>query len=104
MFLITIENAYGDIDNLETKLTSNDVCKSLFFNSVSIDEIHEIISNLKNSKSTGLDGLSTDLYKLCINPFDNILSYYINSIIDSGIFPNRLKIARIIPIYKKIGS
>lgn len=59
---------------------------------------------VKNSNSTGYDGLSTEIFKKCIDPLSNILAYYINDIIESNKFPDRLKIAKIIPIYKKAGS
>lgn len=74
----TIRSAYGDINYLELiKL---------------------------NSTSTGSDGLTTKLLKNCIEPLGNIPTCYTNSIYDTGYFPNKFKIAKNIPIYKKSGS
>lgn len=43
----TIESAYGDINELKPKLTNNfSVCNSMFFDSVTSEEIYDIISNL----------------------------------------------------------
>ena len=51
--------------------------------------------------SSGPDGITTKLLKVVkpdlISPLTNI----VNQTLSTGIFPDRLKIAKVIPIYKK---
>ncbi len=61
-----------------------------------------IITNLPNKNSCGFDGLSTTILKsikdiIIIKP----LTLIINHILDTGVFPANLKIAKMIPIFKK---
>lgn len=101
----TIEKEYGDTVKLDKTITSNySNLKSMFLNAVDEEEIFNAISNLKNSNSTGLDCLNTKIYKECIVPLSKILSHYINDSFSNGTFPDFLKVAKIVPIYKKCGS
>lgn len=56
---------------------------------------------LKSSKSTGLDGISAKVLKLSVDVLSLPLCYIINTCIRSGIFPDKLKIAKVVPIFKK---
>ncbi|MBN1252581.1 MAG: reverse transcriptase family protein, partial [Bacteroidales bacterium] len=101
----TIEKEYGNVNKFGINLTSKYCAKnSMYFHECTIEEISKIISNLKNSNSTGIDEISTKTFKFCVEPLSIILSHYINQFIDEGVFPSRLKIAKIIPIFKKNGS
>ena len=61
----------------------------------------QIIKNIKTSRSTGHDGISSELLKLINNDISACITLIINQSIKSGIFPDRLKIAKVTPIYKK---
>lgn len=75
--------------------------KSLYFNPTNVHEIIEIVKKLKSSKSRGYDELSVHLLKQIIHHIASPLSHIFNLSLSSGIFPDLLKIAKIIPIYKK---
>ena len=60
---------------------------------------YSIISAIANSAS-GYDELPASLLKQCIKTYNEPLTYLINMSIAQGIFPEPLKIARIIPIFK----
>ena len=60
-----------------------------------------IIKNIKTSRSTGHDGISSELLKLINNDISACITLIINQSIKSGIFPGGLKIAKVTPIYKK---
>lgn len=75
-----------------------------FLYSVDEEEIFDIIMNLKNSFSTGVDNINTKITKECAISLSKILVYYINQSFESGVFPDCLKIAKIIPIYKRNGA
>ena len=75
--------------------------QSLFFNPTNTHEILEIVRLLKTSKSSGYDELSVHLIKQIIHYIVSPLTHIFNLSLSSGIFPDSLKIARVIPIYKK---
>ena len=64
------------------------------------NEINDIIRSLKNKKSAGPDGISSFMLKQISDAICEPLAFLINKSIESGIFPDALKIAKIIPIYK----
>ena len=71
-------------------------------------EIHNyetirIIKNLKLSGSNGHEGISSELLKLISNKISRCtcITLIINQSLMSGIFPDKLKIAKVRPIYKK---
>jgi exonuclease III len=64
-------------------------------------EISKVIKSLKTKDSTGFDNISTRLLKFINNEISPVLCLIINQSLLTGIFPSKLKIAKIIPIYKK---
>ena len=64
-------------------------------------EVKHIIDNLNCSKATGVDGIGPKLIKMTSDHICVALTSLINNSIETGIFPNKLKIARVIPIFKK---
>ena len=83
------------------KYLNNYVNQSLFFNPTNIQEILEIVRSLKSSKSSGYDELSVSLLKQIIHFIASLLSHIFNFSLSQGVFPDPLKVAKIIPIYKK---
>ena len=70
------------------------------FNNVNEGEIIKIINNLPSKSSSGKDQISTNLLKQikhCITPS---LTLLINQMLNTGIFPDNLKIAKVIPLFK----
>ena len=60
----------------------------------------KIIENLKNKTSTGIDGISNQLLKSAKNVLVKPITTIINQMIVTGIFPDNLKISKVIPLYK----
>jgi hypothetical protein len=56
-------------------------------------EIQSIIHFKKAKDSSGYDGISTRLIKMCNSLISKPLSYICNKSILSGVFPDRLKYA-----------
>ena len=59
------------------------------------------LSNLNLSHSCGHDNLSTVTLKYIANEISECLTLIINQSITTGIFPDQLKIAKVVPIFKK---
>ena len=70
------------------------------FEKVSQEYVSKIIETLKPKSSSGIDGISNKLLKLIKNGILVPLTLIINQAIENGIFPDRLKIAKVIPLFK----
>ena len=77
------------------------VCKSLYIFPVTSFEIEEEISKLNSSKSTGPFSIPTRILKLLKNVLAKPLEILFNASFATGIVPDYLKLANIIPIHKK---
>ena len=73
---------------------------SIFLAPTDPEEIYKILSNLRPKKSTGIDGISNDLLKKLSFYIKIPLSIAINKSLETGLVPDSLKIAKIIPIFK----
>ena len=73
---------------------------SFFMSPIKPTEICNIAKNLKNKSSAGFDGISTKLLKQIIASISYPLSILFNQSFLTGTVPNKLKIARVIPIFK----
>ena len=62
-------------------------------------EVNTIISAIKNS-APGYDELPTYILKQCIDTYIKPLTCIINMSISQGIFPNQLKLAIVIHLFK----
>ena len=58
-----------------------------------------IIADLKDS-STGWDGISAKIVKRSSRLFIDQLTHLFNLSLEQGTFPNHLKIAKVIPLFK----
>ena len=76
------------------------VTNSMFLSPTTDYEISDIISNLKQTNSLGYDGIPLHIIKASNSELSHVLSDIINCSMEEGIFPDSLKIAKIIPVYK----
>ena len=65
-----------------------------------VDERAKVIKNLMNRNSTGHDGLSNVMIKLCAPVIMKLLVVCFNEMFDSESFPNDCKIAKVIALFK----
>ena len=76
-------------------------CKNSFFLTPSTSyEIINVIDSLSTKKATRSKDLETKFLKLSKFIIAPILSKLINMCFESGVFPNCLKIAEVVPIFK----
>ena len=83
------------------KILGNPVQHSIFLHDISEAEIIEAIFNLKNSNSTGYDEFTTKFIKLSTPILAPALEKIFNLSLHTGVYPNSLKMAKVIPIFKK---
>lgn len=74
---------------------------NLFFKPTNPDEVRAIIMNLPPKYSTGFDGIPTIVLKKVAEIICHPLAEIINACLGNGVFPDSLKISKVIPVFKK---
>ena len=75
--------------------------QSILLHKINQKEIDNAIKNLKNSSSSGPDEITSKFVKLSAPILIPALDKIFNLALKSGIYPNKLKIAKVVPVYKK---
>ena len=86
--------------NIVTDFLSSTQVNSIAMFPTTKVEIGNIIKALKNKSSPGLDDIPNSVLKFASSFISLPLSTLINSSFNTGKFPNKLKEAKVIPIYK----
>ena len=73
---------------------------SVFLELVNEEEIIDICSSFRSSAAPGFDNISMGTIKQCINCIISPLTSIFNLSITTGALPDKMKIARVIPLYK----
>ena len=81
-----------------SKLTKN--ANTIFLNPVLTDELNKQLLSLTDS-AAGHDNLKPIIIKQCKDSIIQPLLYIFNQSFQTGIFPEKLKIAKVTPIFKK---
>ena len=94
------------IYNKSTNNTYNSYLKNksthtFTFKLTSEEMVTKVINCFKLKRSAGYDSISTELLKLISPSIVPSLTLIINQSLITGIFPDKLKIAKVIPVYKK---
>ena len=84
--------AYYLKDNLNCKFALNAVDEQI---------VSKTIDNLSNKASCGFDNISTMFLNQIAPTILKPLTLMINQVFNTGIFPERLKLAKVIPVFKK---
>ena len=77
-----------------------DMTNSMFIEPMTEPEVTRIINLLNNTNSTGYDRINTKIIKLSSKFIASPLSHIINKSFEQGIFPDRLKLSIVKPLYK----
>jgi hypothetical protein len=74
---------------------------SIYFNPVSKDELVKVAGSLKNKLTAGSDDIPDYVIKQTMEYLIEPLVNIYNTSLETGIFPEKLKIAKVIPVHKK---
>jgi len=66
----------------------------------SIEEIKQVIESFNDKKAPGIDGITAGIYLRIFKTFPNLITTVYNQCLKRGCFPQRLKVAKIIPPIK----
>lgn len=78
--------------------------RSIFLTPVAVNEVLLAISRLSPSKSPGIDGITAKLVKEIGPIIAPVLAFVFNKSLSEGVFPDKLKKAKVVPIPKKGNS
>ena len=92
---------------IHTKTTFQDTLKnpnekSFFIHPTTKEEIEDNIKLLNDHKTTGPNSIPTQILKQFKKTLSEPLNNLINLSFTTGVFPNIAKIAKIVPLYKKV--
>ena len=74
---------------------------NFIFQNINEKDVDKIIQELDPKFSSGKDGISNFLLKSIKSIVIKPLSIIINQMLSTGIFPDRLKVAKVVPLFKK---
>ena len=80
---------------------SNPSLSSFTFQPITEETIINIIDKLESKNSQSHDGLSSKYLKVIKHETSKAITLIVNQSLNTGIFPDKLKCAKVIPIYKK---
>ena len=100
-FFVSIgHNLAKDITcNVNPFIYVNSVNKSIVVQHVSVAQVRNVITSLKDS-SLRWDHHSPFVMKQCVDTYVDPITVLINNSFYHGIFPDELKLARVVPIFK----
>lgn len=90
-----------DSNSFNTNFPLTRVLDSFFITPTDINEVSNIIKSLNSNKCPGIDGISAFLLKVVNQHISHVLTYIFNLSFESGMFPESLKTAIVIPLFKK---
>ena len=86
-------------DRSPTIFMQKRVMHTMMLESVDSDEVIRIIRNLKEG-GCGWDNINASIVKSTFTSFIEPLTHVLNLSITNGVFPNEMKIARVVPLFK----
>ena len=78
----------------------NSVSQTIVLKPISLFEIHNVINSLNLHKACGHDNISSYFLRFSNKVLAPVLSYYFSCVFELGVFPQILKTAKVVPIYK----
>ena len=101
-FVTGAENIDKNIIHASAKgFPGNSVTKSFFLKLINEEEVNSIIKQMKTKKAIGPSSIPTKILKFSQQIIAKPPVYLINLFFSTGVFPDLLKIANIIPAFKK---
>lgn len=100
-FFSSIASAFQSQTNPRVVANDREPVFSMALTPVDEEEVSRVIQKLNSKKTCDANGISVWLLKQCFKNVLTPLTQLINSSFETGIFPSILKIAKVVPIFKK---
>ena len=92
----------SNTNNIQFTSYFKNITSSTFsFSEITEETVMRIINELSAKRSTGHDSISTELLKRIKAFISSPLCLIVNQSLNTGIFPGKLTIAKVTPLYKK---
>ena len=78
----------------------NKAKEKFHFRAIEVQEIRDAFAKVKTARSFGIDNISSYFLELALPFIENSLTFMFNTSIQTSMFPDSWKIARVTPIYK----
>ena len=98
--IVTDVQSNTPLSAFDTYLTDKPNC-NFQFKEMTAADIFEIINSMKPKASSGIDELSNKILKHIQEVIVPPLTIIINQMLNTGLFPEKLKVSKVIPLYKK---
>lgn len=112
---IEIANAFNDYFSTIGNKLSNDIScdtdptefmhpgitNTIFLSPITYDEVLKEINSLNDGKLPGIDGIPPKVWTSVSHVIAPVLCHLFNLVLTTGIYPDALKVAKVIPIFKK---
>ena len=96
-----VDSLIPPTNNVFKDYLKNPNINSFFIQPTDADEVNKLICTLDPKKSNGPNSVPTKLLKLMKDKLSKPLSDIVNLSFSSGIFPTKLEIGNVIPVFKK---
>ena len=97
-----LASKFSDNNNTDyKKYLGSPADQSILLYKITQKEILTAISRIKNSNSSGPDEITSKFVKISAPILTPALEKIFNLALTLGVYPHKLKIAKVIPIYKK---
>lgn len=93
-----------DEDKRSAILEQSQLPNSIFLSPTNASEVQTFILKLKNNVASGIDGIAPLPVKHIASEISEVLAFIINLTLSTGVFPQKLKVARVRPIHKGGGD
>lgn len=98
-YFINVCDSTDPVSIQKHQITDNNI-STMFVGSVNPEKVYTVISGLRSSGSTGMDGISTEVLKKSAHVIQYPLASLINWSLECGVFPNIFKTAKVVPVFK----
>ena len=95
-----ISNSIPETNHICSNYLKGNYTTHFFMQPTYIHELNKLHTNLKTKKSTSCNNLSTYIIQETIDEIAIQITHIINQSLASGLVPDKLKISKIIPIFK----
>jgi hypothetical protein len=95
------KNVSSPSDKSYRSFLKRQITSSFHFSSVSPTDCMKLINSLNTKNSSGSDGISVKLFKKIAPILVHSLTLIINQSLFTGIYPEKLKLAKVLPLFKK---
>ena len=95
------KNVTQPINEIYRKYLNKSILASFHFTLIDENHAAKVLSSLQTKNSSGHDGVSMQLLKLLSPALLKPLTIVINQLLLTGIFPDKHRIAKVVPLHKK---